>query len=71
MGSCCCKNTQIPTFSFNDCVKNIKCQSSCLSSCCVNGSKVKTSDNPNFNNSGHHHHRHSHHHKHKETEIYG
>ena len=56
MGSCCGKPS--PSFSFKNCIKNSSCQSSSLSNCFLENSKIKVDD---IKKQQHHHHHHKHH----------
>jgi len=60
--TCCCKDTP----SFQDCLKNINIKSNCMSSCCLQNSKIeKNIEKEKENNIHSHHHHHHKHHKHQ------
>ena len=58
MGSCCGKAKNIPTFSFKDCLKEIKC----VSNCCEKKETITIIDDHSKRHN-HHHNHHNHHHK--------
>ena len=63
MGSCCGKVKNIPTFSFKDCLKEIKC----VSNCCEKKETITIIDEHSKRHHHHHnprpnHHRHNHDH---------
>ena len=62
MGNCCCQDENTPTVSLRDCVKNIRCQSACLSNCCLKDSKADGKPENTAHEKKHHHHKHKHKH---------
>ena len=54
----CCASKNIPTFSFKDCLKEIKC----VSNCCEKKETITIIDDHSKRHN-HHHNHHNHHHK--------